>query len=302
MRAIIYERYGGIDVLRDAEIPDPEPRRGEVLVRVRAAALNPKDALFRKGRFRLFSGGQFPKLTGVDFAGERVDTGERVFGALEELRYRRGTLAEKVVARRDELAPMPHDISFEEAAGLPLAGMTALQALRDVAATCPGDAVCINGGSGGVGTLAIQIARALGAHVTSVSSAANASLCRELGAEETLAYDAGDPWASPRRYRVVFDAFGNLSYYRVRASLAPDGVYVTCVPSLRSVGDRLRGHRARLVVVRSRRSDLAELARLVHAGMLQPVIDRIVDLGDHADAFRRLESRRTRGKIIVRIA
>src|SRR5262249_48393916 len=132
MRAIVYDRYGGIDVLRHADIAPPAPARGQVLVRVRAAALNPKDALFRKGRFRAVSGARFPKQTGVDFAGEVADTGERVFGALQELRYRRGTLAELVAVRQDEMAPMPADVSFEEAAGLPLAALTALQALRDV--------------------------------------------------------------------------------------------------------------------------------------------------------------------------
>jgi NADPH:quinone reductase-like Zn-dependent oxidoreductase len=302
MHAVIYERYGGVDELRVADVPPPTARRGEVLVRVHAAALNPKDALFRKGRYRLISGTRFPKLVGVDFAGEVVDTGERVFGALQELRYRRGTLAEQVAVRHEEMAPMPADISYEEAAGLPLAGLTALQALRDVAQTCPGDAVCVNGGSGGVGTLAIQIARALGATVTSVSSAANVSLCRELGAQEALAYDGDRPWERTEAYRVVFDAYGNLSFARVHAALQAGGIYVSTVPSMALVGDLLRGRRARIVVVRSRRSDLAELARLVAAGSLQPVIDRIVDLADVREAFGRLESRRTRGKIVIRIA
>ncbi len=279
----------------------PTPHGGEVLVRVRAAALNPKDALFRKGRYRWVSGARFPKQTGVDFAGEVADTGERVFGALQELRYRRGTLAQYVAVRQEEMAPMPADVSFEEAAGLPLAGLTALQALRDVAATCPGDAVCINGGSGGVGTLAIQIARALGARVTSVSSSANTSLCRELGAEETLAYDVDHPWSRSQAYRVVFDAYGNLSFGKVRPALQTGGVYVSTVPSMSLVRDFLLGRRTRVVVVRSRRSDLSELARLVDAGSLQPVIDRIVDLDQVGDAFQRLESRRTRGKIVVRI-
>ncbi|HKC58944.1 MAG TPA: NAD(P)-dependent alcohol dehydrogenase [Myxococcales bacterium] len=241
MRALQYDAYGGIErlVLRDVPVPSLPGRGRAVLVRVVRAALNPKDALFRKGRFRLISGRRFPKWCGLDFAGEvtasnspRVRVGERVFGALDEWRLGRGTLAEYVVTSEDELAPLPDGVGFEEGAAVALVGLTALQALRDVARMAPGAEVLINGASGGVGTVAIQIARLLGARVTSVSSAANLQLCAELGAEETLDYDRGGFLGQANRFDCIFDVFGNLSFARARTALKARGTFVSTVPSL----------------------------------------------------------------------
>jgi NADPH:quinone reductase-like Zn-dependent oxidoreductase len=200
---------------------------------------------------------------------------------------------------------MPSALSFEEAAAIPLAAQTALQALRDLARVRAGDHVCINGASGGVGVFALQIAKALGASVTSVSSARNLEFCRRLGADEALDYAAEDPFSGSRSYRVVLDAFGNRRFDQVRASLGPGGVFVTTVPSRRIIVDALRtifGYpRARLVAVRSRAADLHVLAQLVEAGRLRAVIDRIVDFDAVVDAIRFLESRRARGKVVVRM-
>ncbi len=306
MRALIYDAYGGLDRLVFRDLPAPVPGRDDVLVRVHAAALNPKDSFVRKGRFRAISGRTFPKHVGADFAGEvarvgpdvrGLSPGDRVFGMLEEWTYRRGTLAEYVAPRSREVALMPRTLSFEEAAALPLVALTALQALRDVARVREGDAVCVHGASGGVGTAAIQIAVALGAIVTTTSSAANRELCRSLGATT--------PLASPRRFRVVLDAFGNLSFDRVKLALQPDGIYVTTVPSLRIVRDSLRtlvGHpRARLVVVRARRDDLDAVSSLVAQQQLRPIVDRIIPFEDAVEGLRHLETKRARGKIVVKV-
>lgn len=314
MRALVYDRYGSVDVLELREVPRPEPRPGEVLVRVHAAALNPKDSFVRKGRFRALSGRRFPKYVGCDFAGEvaavgrgvtHVAAGARVFGMLDEYAYRRGTVAEYAVARAREVAAMPSSLSFGEAAALPLVSLTALQALLNIARLGRGDRLCIHGASGGVGTAAIQIAKALGAHVTTTSSAANVGFCRELGADEALDYAADAPFSGARRFRVVLDAFGNQSLARVRRALDRGGVYVTTVPSARIVRDAARtlfGHpRARLVVVRPRREDLETVSRLVAEGRLHPVIDRTVALEDAISGIRHLETKRTRGKIVVMI-
>jgi NADPH:quinone reductase-like Zn-dependent oxidoreductase len=197
MRALTYDRYGPSDVLVVREVATPRPGPGEMLVRVRAAALNPKDIFIRKGRFRLLSGGQSPKIVGLDFAGEVVEMGrgsrahapgDRVFGFLNHWSAIRGTVAEYVAAPGRQLAAMPRSNSFEEAAATPLAGSTALQALRDLARVRPGDRVCIHGASGGVGTFAIQIAKILGAHVTTTSGAASRKHCLDLGADEALDY------------------------------------------------------------------------------------------------------------------
>jgi NADPH:quinone reductase-like Zn-dependent oxidoreductase len=313
-RALVYDRYGGLDVLALREVATPTPGRGELVIRVRAAALNPKDALVRRGKFKALSGRRFPKRVGVDLAGEVVasglDSGDlalgaRVWGALEELRYRRGTVAEHVVVRAHEVAPMPPGLTFAEAAAIPLAGLTALQALRDLAGLSSGDEVCIHGASGGVGTLALQLARAAGARVTSTSSAANLARCRQLGADVALDYAADQPFGDGRRYRVVFDVFGDRSFGEVRAALTEDGVYVSTVPSARVLVDAARTRwshpRARLVVVRSRRADLDHLAALVAAGKLVPVIDRILPLAEAIEGLRHLETKRARGKIVIEL-
>lgn len=305
-RALCFDRYGPLSVLGIRELPLDEPRSGEVLVRVRAAALNPKDSFVRKGRFRALSGRSFPKRVGVDFAGEVVRgegfaPGDRVYGALEEVTYRRGTVAEHVVMRTREVARMPAKLSFDEAAALPLVAMTALQALRDIAGLRSGDRVLLHGASGGVGTIAIQLAKVLGAHVTTTSSARNFELCRELGADETLDYAHDDFLARP--YRAIFDIFGNLSFDRVRRALI--GTYVSSVPSPRILIDTARtlfaAKRARLVLVRSRREDLDAITALVEQGRLRPVIDRVVPFADAIDGVRHLESKHARGKIVIRV-
>ena len=204
---------------------------------------------------------------------------------------------------------MPAGLSFTEAAALPLVALTSLQALRDLARVEPGDRVCIHGASGGVGTAAIQLARALGAVVTTTSSAKNLELCRSLGAAEALDYAAAGASArafdGARRFRVVFDAFGDLSLGRVRGALTERGVYVSTVPSRRVLFDALRTlvgwPRARLVVVRSRHADLEALRAHVEAGRLRPVIDRVVPFEDAIEAVRHLETKRARGKIVIAI-
>jgi NADPH:quinone reductase-like Zn-dependent oxidoreductase len=313
VRALTYEGYGPVQVLAVREVTDPRPEPGEVLVRVRAAALNPKDVMLRKGRFRLLSGARFPKIVGLDFAGEIVGAGRgtrtpgqgtQVFGFLGGWSALRGTVAQYLVASPREVAPMPHACSFEEAAAIPLAGSTALQALRDLARVRSGARICIHGASGGVGTFAIQIAKFLGAIVTTTSSAASRPLCLALGADEALDYAVADPFTN-RSFDVVFDAFGNRSLSEARHALTAHGVYVTTVPSRRILLDTLRtfiGYpRARLVAVRSRAADLEQLARLVDEGRLRPQIDRVVPLTEAVEAVRHLETRHAHGKVIIRI-
>lgn len=217
MRAIIYERYGAIDELHLAEVDPPEPPAGGAVVFVKSAALNPKDALFRRGRFKRLSGRHFPKRTGVDFAGVvrvaaasvGVRPAERVFGALYEWRYRRGTLAEQVAVDAEEMAVLPEALDFDTGAALALTGMTALQALRGIARVGQGARVGIHGASGGVGTIAVQIARVLGAEVVTTSSERNFQLCRRLGAHETLDYASSPFGRRQGEFDCLFDVLGN---------------------------------------------------------------------------------------------
>lgn len=314
MKAIVYDRYGGPEVLEAREVPPPRPGRGEVLVRVRAAALNPKDVLVRRGKFRWLTGTRFPLPFGHDWAGEVAETGhgdvpfavgDRVYGCWNEARVRRGSLAEFAVSAVDACAAMPASLSFEEAASLPLAGQTALQALRDLAVLRAGDRVLIHGASGGVGTLAIQIAKALGAHVWTTSSAKNLALCTSLGADVALDYATDTPFAPGAEHDVIFDVFGNQSFHKVRAALSLRGTYVTTVPSPRIAFDVTRTlltpQRARLVVIAPRQRDLTTLAHWVDEGCLRPVVDKVFAWSKVREAASYLETRHARGKVVVRV-
>jgi NADPH:quinone reductase-like Zn-dependent oxidoreductase len=313
MRAILFDRYGSADVLEVREAPLPDPGRGAVRVKVKAAALNPKDTMVRKGKFRWLMDRRFPKGLGYDFAGI-VDAlgpgapnellGSEVFGMANG--FEGSTCAEYTIVPVDELAPKPKALSFEEAAAVPLVSLTALQALRDEGRVKSGSRVLIHGASGGVGVHAIQIARVLGAQVTTTSSARNREHCRHLGAHETLDYAVDRGLSVEGRYDCVFDVFGNLDFGQARRALASGGTYVTTVPGPRNVVDRaqsaLSRKRARLVVVRSNRADLELLARYFEEHRMRAIVDRMFPLGDAAAAQCYIETKRARGKVVLRIA
>jgi NADPH:quinone reductase-like Zn-dependent oxidoreductase len=312
VKAVVYDRYGPPEVLRIADVADPKIPAGGVLVRVTRAALNPKDALTRRGRFRRISGSRFPKRCGMDLAGFVVESrsprfapGQRVFGFLTEVRYLRGSLAERVACTANELAAIPAGVSDEDAAATALVGLSALQAFRDKARIVPGQRVLINGAAGGVGTVAIQIGRLLGAVVHTVSSEANRALCSELGAHQTWSYPEHG-WKREPPFDVIFDVFGNLVFRDVRAQLARRGRFVSTVPSprrfLREVTSRFASQEERLIVVRPRREDFETLARWLAEKKVRAVIDGRHSLEHLQEAFARLESKRTRGKIVIEIA
>lgn len=311
MQRVQFNRYGAPDVLEMGTAPTPEPAAGEALVRVAAAAVNPKDCLVRKGKFRLITGKRFPQTLGQDFAG-RIETlgagvddlhpGQHVFGMLN--RWSGGAYAEYLRAPAGELAPMPETLSFEQAAAVPLAGMTALQALRDLAGLQEGRRVLINGASGGVGSFAVQIAKHLGATVTAVCSARNAELVAGLGADTVVDYRAIDPLDLRERFHVVFDVFGNKPYPRARHLLTARGVHVTTIPNaanvIRHLATRLSPlKRGLLVAVRSRRRDLDLLSDWIRAGRIHPVIDRSYPLAEAARAHAYIETKRARGKVVL---
>lgn len=313
MQVVEYDRYGGPEVLEVRDRPTPTPGAGEVLVRVHAAALNPKDVLVRAGKLRWLAGRRFPRRTGYDWAGEvaavgagvvDLAVGDRALGMIQAMAG--GACGEYVVAARAELTRCPAALPWHEAAALPLAGLTALQALRDLGRLAAGQRLLINGASGGVGTLAVQIGKALGAHVTGVTSAGNRDHVAALGADDVLDHARDDLARPARPYDVVFDAFGNRSLAALAPALTRRGTYVTTVPSARAVVDHLRtrlgGRRSRLVVVRSRTADLDTLLALHARGALHAVIDRRYPLAAIADAHRHLGTRRARGKLVIDVA
>jgi NADPH:quinone reductase-like Zn-dependent oxidoreductase len=233
MKAIVQDSYGSPDVLQLAEIDKPAIKPTEVLVRVRAAAVNPLDwfAVTTSGVGRLFFGVRRPRIRvrGVDLAGvveavgqdvKRFQPGDEVYGG------GRGSFAEYACAGENELAPKPANIAFEQAAAVPVAGLTALKAIRDAAKVRPGQKVLINGASGGVGTFAVQIARASGAEVTGVCSTRNVDLVKSIGAQHVVDYTREDFTLSGRQYDVILDNAGTGGISGSRRVLAPGGTLI----------------------------------------------------------------------------
>lgn len=306
MLAACFHRHGGPDVLHIRELPVPRPRANQWLVRVHAAAVNPKDVLLRAGRFRPLGGLRAPYLSGFDWAGTVVAGGPeglRLFGMLDG--FRGGACAQYVVTDREHCAEVPDAVGFEQAAAVPLVASTSLQAMRDIAALRAGQRVLINGAAGGVGTVAVQIAKFLGAQVHATASARNQARLRELGADEVSDYRELQHTLQSERFDVIFDVFGKLCLADARPGLSERGVLVTTVPNIAHGLDIVRSlasrQRMRLVAVRSRRADLALIADLLSRGALTPVIDRVLPLAEIADAHRHLATKHAQGKVVLRV-
>ncbi len=324
MQAITYHHYGTPDVLTLENIAMRAPAEEEVLIAVHAAAVNPYDWHFLRGTpkfVRLFmgvGGPRFPGL-GADVAGvvESVGTkvtrfrpGDAVFGTA------RGAFAEYACAKESQLAIKPEGVSFAQAATLPIAGVTALQALRDRARVLPEQAVLINGAAGGVGTFAVQIAKILGAEVTGVCSTQNVELVGSIGADYTIDYTREDFTRSLEHYDVIFDLVGNRKLKDLRRVLRPKGVYVGCGgggPD-RPSGEVLQGMLAAMltgpfvsqkltsVLAKVNGDDLARLGAWVAEGKLRPVLDRSYALAETAEAIRYVETCHARGKVTIAVA
>ena len=312
MRAAVTEAFAGIDRLVVRDVPKPVPGPGEVLVRVKAAAMNPLDCKLREGKFRLIFRVKPPFVLGFDLAGEveavgtgvtRLRPGDAVFGTLS----RPGAHAEHAVAAEPMLLPKPSRLSFEEAAALPAAAMSALQLLRDDARLREGQRVLLNGAGGGIGTFAIQIAKAWGARVTAVASARNQDLLRELGADECLDYAKEDFVAREAAFDVILDLVPNRSFPECRRALAPGGTYVTTLPGpgpyfwqAVSVLPLFGGRRCRALMLVPKRRDLEEIVQLIEEGKLCSVVGDVFPLDAIRDAHVRMQSGHARGKIVVR--
>lgn len=314
MSAVILERYGPPEQLVFGRAPRPKIRADQVLLMVHAAGINPVDWRIRNGSLRWISPARFPLILGFDVAGVIMEVGsaascggwsvgDEVFGFLKLKEP--GGYAEFAAAACDVIAPKPRNATFVEAAAVPLAGTTALQALRDVAQVSKGDKVLVNGASGGVGTFAVQIAVAFGAHVTAVCSARNAALVTELGAERVIDYTQEDFTAGDARYNVVLDAVGYSSFWACRRILAPGGYYINTLPTpstmLFHVLSRLGGRQCRFILAKPRGEDLRVLGQLIEEGGVRPIIDTVYSLSEAAAAHRTSEAGRTRGKLVLRV-
>jgi NADPH:quinone reductase-like Zn-dependent oxidoreductase len=320
VKAVVCDRYGSPDVLRVEDVEKPELENDRVLVRVRAAAINPADWYGFAGPLvlRPMTGLRKPKqrLLGVDLAGTveavgkdvtELKPGDDVFGG------RSGALAEYVCTAM--VVPKPANLSFEEAAGVGVAGLTALQGLRDKAHLEAGQRVLINGASGGVGTFAVQIAKAFGAEVTAVCSTGKVDLAGSLGADRVIDYTREDFTRSRERYDVLFDVAGNRTWSECLRVLEPDGTFVMVgAPkggplgplgplARKRLASWLRGsQKAVFYIAKFNKPDLHILRELLESGKVTPVVDRTFELSEAADAFRYLGEGHASGKIVVRIS
>ena len=318
MQAVTYARYGPPDVMRVEEIEQPAPNDEQVLVRVRASSVNAGDYRVRAGRpplMRLMMGAPFkPKGTrlGSDLAGvveavganvTQFKPGDEVFGC------RSGAFAEYVVAREGLLAHKPANVSFEQAAAVPVAGLTAVQGLRDTGRLQPGQQVLIQGASGGVGSCMVQVAKAMGAEVTAVVSPRNLELARALGADRVLDYTQDDFARRPERYDLILAVNGYRWIGDYGRALKPQGVYVCAGGALRQLFQvlllgkafsRAGGKRFTFMgIAEVVQSDLVFLAALLRDGALTPHIDRTYPLGDIVAAFRYVEDEHAQGKVVI---
>ena len=322
MKAIVGDTYGSPDVLELRDIDKPEIGDEEVLVRVRAAGVD-------RGVWHLMTG--LPYLTRLAFglrAPKNPVLGMDVAGVVEEVgenatRFRpgdevfgigKGTFAEYASVREEKLAHKPASLTFEEAAVLAISGLTALQGLRDHGRTEPGQEVLVIGASGGVGIYAVQIARAFGANVTGVCSAAKSEMVRSIGADHVLDYTREDFADGERRYDVILDIGGSSSFSRLRRALTPTGTLVLVGGEgggrwLGIVSRLLRarllspfvGQNLRTFISSENHEDMTSLAELVESGKLNPVIDRTYPLAEVPEAIRHLEEGRARGKLAIAI-
>jgi NADPH:quinone reductase-like Zn-dependent oxidoreductase len=325
MKAIVQERFGPPDVLRFANVDPPRPGPDDLVVRVHAAALNPYDWHMLRGDpyvARLLGGVGLtrPKnrVAGADGAGIVEVVGENVRGLQpgdEVLGWFEGSFAEYARATADRVVPKPASLTFEQAAAVPMAGETALRAIRDVGRVRAGHRVLVNGAAGGVGSFAVQIAAALGAEVTGVCSTGNIDLVRSLGARHVIDYRTDDFTDAGTRYDMVLDNVGNHPLRSLRRALTPTGTLVANAGGspghlLGPIGAILRVVavnalvRQRLTPLPStwERDDLLAVTELIEAGKVAPLIDRTLPLSDTAAGLRHVEAGHARGKVVMTVA
>jgi NADPH:quinone reductase-like Zn-dependent oxidoreductase len=323
MKAAVRDRYGSPDVVELREIDKPVPADGEVLVRIRAASLNLADWYAVTGKpwvGRTQMGLRKPKSNrlGVDYAGtvEAVGKGVKQFRPGDEVfGGRDGAFAEYVSARQDRsMVPKPANVTFEQAAAVPIAAITALQGLRDKGQLQPGEKVLINGASGGVGTFAVQIAKALGAEVTAVCSTGNVDIARSLGADHVIDYTREDFTRSKQRYDLMLDVAGSRSWSACRRVLTPQAtvVMVGGPKTNRLLGPLGHVVKFRLAAVRSGRkvvffiakfnkADMVTLRELLEAGKVKSFIDKRYELSEIGDALRYIGEGHAQGKIVLTV-
>ena len=332
MKAMAYHDYGTPDVLQCEEVENPVPSDNQVLIKVHAASVNPLDCGLMKGQpyfMRFLFGFPKPKVTrpGRDVAGEvqavgrgvtHFQPGDEVFGVCTAGGWMNkcdGAFAEYACTLETGLATKPDNVTFEQAASAPIAALTALQGLRDKGQIKPGQKVLINGAAGGVGTFAVQIAKALGAEVTGVCSTGNVEMVRRIGADHAVDYTQTDFTKSAEKYDLIFDLVGNHPFVEPRRVLVPHGIFVGAgvVGAPKTITGMVGGLISTIVlslfvsqryatfVARANTNDLNAIRELMISGKVIPVVDRVFDLSETAEAMRYQDQGHAHGKVVIAI-
>lgn len=312
MKAAVIKRYGNADSLRVQEMPRPTPGEGEVLVRVRATSVNPVDWKIRQGSLKLLTGKEFPKILGADFSGEIVEAGPQTDGYTSgQLVYgmnnavKGGAYAEYLAVKISKLAPKPTSLSHTEAAAVPMAALTALQALKKGGIRA-GQKILVNGASGGVGSFAVQIANAYHTSVDGVCSSRHIEMVQQLGADRVINYEKEQALPKTPTYDLIFDAHGSMSFSKARKALREGGQFVSTLPSAEKVfwllASKISGNKGvHIISVSPNPTDLSELRTLIDEKMVTPVIDSVFPLEDIDEAHRKSEEGHASGKIVVSV-
>lgn len=315
MKAVVIDQYGDKSVLKINEKNIPILASDEVLVKIHAASVNPLDWKIRSGELKFFISIKFPYIPGTDFAGVVKDIGssvtkfkkgDKVYGMLPSKNG--GAYAEYVDVKEAHIANMPKNVSFAEAASLPTASIAAHEALTVKGKLKKDVDVLINGASGGVGTIAVQYAKAHGArNVVGVSSSENINFVKELGADRVIDYSKKSFIDEDEIYEIIFDTVGNVSFMGVRGILEPHGTFVTTAGSFSNMALSVAtswwtGRKCRFINVKPSGFILKKITELVESGEIKPVIDKTYTLEEVAKAHDYSETRRARGKIIIKIS
>jgi NADPH:quinone reductase-like Zn-dependent oxidoreductase len=313
MKAAVLDEFGPVSVMQVRDIPRPTIEAGQVLVEVYATCINPLDWKIRDGQMAARFGEEFPMVLGLDCAGvvaekaadvSEFEVGDEVFGRSDVSTG--GCYAEFAAVNARTLSKKPAELTFEEAASIPLVALTAINGLRECANLQPGQRVLLIGGSGGVGTLAIQIAKIMGAHVTAVCSSRNVELVASLGADAVIDYTQQDALDTDQPYDVVYDTIGVCQYEEAKKAVTAEGTYLTLVP-VPGIDFFIPGQTERepgkgyFVAWTPKSADLEIVADWVREGKLRPVIDSEYTLDQIRDAHERSQTERAVGKIVVRV-
>src|SRR6202049_2570963 len=307
MKAVVVREYGGPEVLKYEDAPRPEPKENEVLVRVIAAGVNPVDALIRSGKYAKFFGTTLPLIPGYDIAGIVEKTGAKITklragDSIYAYVLGCGGYAEYAVATEGEATAKPKSLNYIEAAAMPLVALTAWQALIDTAKLSAGQTVLIHGGSGGVGSMAIQIAKARGAKVIATASTSNQELLKQLGADVAIDYTKTKFEDVAKDVDVVLDSVGKDTLARSYGVVRKGGIIATLVAEPDQAELDKHGIRGAAISVKPNASELAEITKLIEEKKIKPVVSQVLPLTEAVKAQEQAATHHTRGKIVLRVA